>query len=98
MIIYEVTTEVRDDLCAAYEQYMTDQHISDVMATGKFQRALFEESTPGRYRIRYEAESRAILDSYLAEDARRLRKDLTEHFPEGIGVSREEWTVVREFA
>jgi hypothetical protein len=42
LIIYEVTAVVEARLAEAYERYVRQQHIADVL-------------TPGRYRVRYEA-------------------------------------------
>jgi hypothetical protein len=54
MITYEITATVRADLCDAYERYMRDRHIPDLLATGSFAGATMARSSPGRYRIRYE--------------------------------------------
>ena len=94
MLTYEITATVRPDLCDAYERYMRERHIPDLMRTGAFGAASFSRSAAGRYRIRYEAKTRQDLDSYLAEHAPRLRQHFTDTFPEGIDLSREEWTVL----
>ena len=93
-ITYEITASVRDDLIDAYETYMRDRHIPDVLRGGGFVAASFSRSAPGRYRIRYEARGRAELDEYLATHARDLRTHFTETFPSGVELSREEWTVL----
>lgn len=94
MLTYEITALVRADLCGAYERYMTDRHIPDVMQTGAFIAATFSRSGPGRYRIRYEAPSREAMDAYLAEHAPVLRQHFMDTFPSGVELSREEWTVL----
>jgi hypothetical protein len=94
MVTYEVTATVREDLCAAYERYMRERHIPDLLATGAFSGASFGRSTPGRYRMRYEAWSRGDLDRYLAEHAPLLREHVQEVFPEGVTLTREEWNVL----
>ena len=96
-VTYEITAAVRPDLCAAYEQYMRNRHIPDLLATGAFSAASISGSTGGRYRIRYEARSRAALDGYLAAHAPALRDHFTSTFPEGIEVSREEWEVLESW-
>jgi hypothetical protein len=98
MLTYEITANVRPDLCDAYERYMRERHIPDLMRTGAFVTASLSRSAAGRYRIRYEARSREKLDSYLAEHAPRLRQHFTDTFPEGIELSREEWSVVESWA
>ncbi|MER3444465.1 MAG: hypothetical protein C4333_10245 [Meiothermus sp.] len=94
MITYEVTATVRPDLCEAYERYMRERHIPDLLQTSAFAGASFSRSAPGRYRVRYEAHDRAALDCYLAHHAPRLRQHLLEQFPEGVELSREEWEVL----
>ena len=91
MITYEITAEVQPTLADAYERYMRETHIPDLLATGCFVAASLARSAPGRFRIRYEARSRADLDRYLSTHAAALRADFTAHFPEGVSVAREEW-------
>ena len=97
-VSYEVTATVRADLIARYESFMQEKHIREVLATGAFVAARFERAAPGRYRIRYEAATRDDLDRYLSAHAPRLRADALAHFPEGVELSREEWTRVADFA
>ena len=94
MVTYEITASVRPELCDAYERYMRERHIPDLLATGAFAAASISRAGTGRYRIRYEARSRAALDEYLARDAPGLRHHFTSTFPDGIDVSREEWDVL----
>ena len=98
MVVYEVTATVDLELCEDYEVFMRERHIPDLLATKSFVGASFERSTPGRYRIRYIASSRESLDAYLSDAAPRLRTDFANHFPFGVELSREEWTVIESFA
>lgn len=41
MLIYEVTATVEPELAASYENYMTEQHIPELLATGYFAAAFF---------------------------------------------------------
>lgn len=93
-VTYEVTSIVRVDLCHRWEAYMTGQHVADVLATGCFGEASLGRSAPGRYRMRYEALSRATLQRYLSEHAPRLRAHFAAAFPEGVEVEREVWDVL----
>ena len=95
MIIYEITATVRADLIEAYEKYMLERHIPDLLATGYFSGAKMARAGENRYRIGYEAHDRKALDEYLATEAARLRADFMEHFAEGIEVVRENWEVLR---
>jgi len=98
MITYEITASVRADLCESYERYMQDEHIPDLLNTGSFIVATFTRSTPGRYRICYQALDRASLDRYIAEHAPRLRAHLLARFPDGVELTREEWLVLKTWA
>ena len=94
MVTYEITASVREDLCEAYERYMSARHIPDLLATGAFTAASFSRSSAGRYRIRYEASTREALDAYLSDHAPRLRAHFATTFPDGVDVTREEWAVL----
>ena len=97
MITYEVTATVDASLIDAYERYMRDHHLPDVLATGCFEAASFSRSEAGRYRIRYEVRDRATLDRYVAEHAPRLRADVEKHFPSGVTLGREVWDVLESW-
>ena len=97
MIVYEVTATVELEITEAYEEFMLGHHIPDLMRTGCFVSASFEKSEPGRYRICYGADTRETLERYLEQYATKLRRDLIDHFPTGVDLSREEWTVIRTF-
>ena len=96
MLIYEVTTTVDAGIAGKYEQYMTGQHIPELLATGHFAAAFFAKDG-SMYRTGYHADSREQLDAYLANDADRMRADFAEHFPEGIEVSRQVLDIVALF-
>jgi hypothetical protein len=98
MIIYEVTAVVQAHLAEAYERYMRQHHIPDVLASGCFQSADFASAAPGRYRMRYEASTDADLERYLATHAARLREDAASRFPEGVVLSREVWTAIQRWS
>ena len=97
MITYEVNAVVDEALVPAYERYMTDRHISDLIDTGCFVEASFSRTEGRRYRIRYEAPDRAALERYFSDHAERLRGDFHDHFPTGVAVTREEWTVLKHW-
>ena len=97
MVIYEVIATVRADLTEKYEKYMREQHISDLLATGYFSGAEIARANSGRYCVRYTAHDQNALDKYLGKEANRLRADFAAHFPEGVEVSREVWTVIESW-
>lgn len=94
MVIYEITASVREQFIEAYEKYMWEQHIPDLMATGHFARAEFTRGENGVYSIRYLAHGRLDLENYLHNDAERLRADFASHFPSGVEVTRAIWDVL----
>ena len=96
-ISYEVSIDVRPDLSEAFESFMIDVHIPDVISTGAFTDARFGMLEPGRYRASYTCSSREILDKYLLDHSPRLREDVAKHFPEGLTIAREEWNVLASF-
>ncbi|HEY7481682.1 MAG TPA: DUF4286 family protein [Gemmatimonadales bacterium] len=95
VVTYEVTTTLDPKLDQAYERYMRETHIPDLLATGCFHAAVFTRSAAGRYRIRYEAPSEADLERYLSTHAARMRADFAAHFPQGVTVSREVWMAIQ---
>jgi hypothetical protein len=97
MIIYEVTTDVTPAAIAAYEAYMRDTHIPEVLATGCFESATIARSMPGRYRIRYAARSLDVLDRYLGEHAAQFRDDFARHLGSSVQVSREVWAELQHW-
>jgi uncharacterized protein DUF4286 len=95
-ISYEVILTVRADLVAAWEKYLPG-HTAEVMATGCFQAAEIERDADGRYRCRYTAPNKAMLDRYLTDHAPRLRADALAKFPDGVETARAVWSTVRHF-
>lgn len=97
MIWYEVTATPEAEVRAAYETYMRETHIRDVLATGCFVAARFAAASGGRYRSTYVAPDQEHLDRYLDLHAQRLRHDFAVHFPAGVALTREVWQVVEEW-
>jgi Domain of unknown function (DUF4286) len=97
MIIYEVTTVVPPANIAAYESYMRDRHVREVLDTGCFLSATIARSLPGRYRIRYVATSMDVLDRYLSRFAQQFRADFAAHLGSDVEVTREVWTELQQW-
>lgn len=97
MILYEVTTDVPLDSVGAYESYMRDTHIPDVLATGCFVSATFAYSIPGRYRVQYIARDMDVLDEYLSKHSEQFRDDFAAHLGSTVKVSREVWAEMQTF-
>jgi hypothetical protein len=94
MVIYEITSKVLPELVKAYQRYMREQHIPDLIETRHFSRAEFAKSEDGTYCVRYFAHSRADMDEYLRANAECLRADFLVHFPTGIEVTRKIYDVI----
>ena len=97
MVIYEITAVVQPNLVEAYEKYMRERHIPDLLATKYFHAAYFTRTLENHYRIQYHAHDEEILREYLDKEAERLRADFIAHFPEGIEISREVWIVLHSW-
>lgn len=87
MIIYSVTISIEESLKDEWLDYMTGQHIPDVMATGYFsshslQRLVAPEPEPGSltYNIQYVTESMGKLQAYMELRAPALQAEHTEKF------------------
>lgn len=96
-VSYEVSISVREDIREAFESFMIEKHIPDVLSTGAFADARFATTGPGVYRASYTAADRETLDDYLRNHSPRLREDVARHFPEGLLISREEWSILAAF-
>lgn len=96
-VIYEITAHVNADLIEQYEDYMQNRHIPDLLATGYFNGAKFTRAASGYYRVQYEADNAQSLAQYLKNEAEHLRADFAAHFPSGITVARENWTVLKSW-
>lgn len=79
MYIYNVTINIDESIHHQWLEWMKKEHIPEMIATGKFQKALMtrvmvEEEMGGiTYSIQYTTDSKKTLDNYYAEDAERLR-------------------------
>lgn len=97
MVVYEVTADVAPATIPAYEAYMRDTHIPEVLSTGCFVSATIARSMPGRYRVRYLAKNLDVLDRYLSSFAPQLRDDFANHLGTSVQVAREVWTELQHW-
>ena len=91
-VTYEVTARVDDALAYDYERFMIETHMPEVVRTGCFLHARFDQGGEGQYRAAYHAASQAEVDRYLADFAPALRERLTARFPTGLTLSRRVWS------
>lgn len=102
MFIYNVTINVDESIHDEWKVWIED-HIKDVLATGRFLSAkltevLVEEEMGGvTYSVQYTAGSRKDLDDYYAYDADKLRSEGMNRFADKMLAFRTELRVVNEF-
>lgn len=103
MIIYNITVNIDEQIHEKWLNWMQGVHIPEVMATGKFIKALMskvlvnEEMGGISYSVQYTCESRELLDLYYREDAVRLRKEGLRLFGQQFVAFRTELEIVNEF-
>ncbi|WP_299674786.1 DUF4286 family protein [uncultured Dokdonia sp.] len=79
MIIYNVTINIETSIEQEWLVWMKDEHIPEMLATGKFIKALMtkvlvEEEMGGvTYSVQYTCADMTQLQAYYAQDAERLR-------------------------
>lgn len=104
MYIYNVTINVDESIHDQWIEWMQLKHIPDVLATGKFTKALMSQVLVNEdmggitYSIQYSCASKELLLSYYQDDAPRLRDDLQKKFSNQFGAFRTEMKIVKEFS
>jgi len=79
MYIYNVTINIEESVHDRWLEWMKNEHIPAMLATGKFSNALMtkvqvEEEMGGiTYSIQYRTDSKATLQKYYEENASSLR-------------------------
>ncbi|MDX1603799.1 MAG: DUF4286 family protein [Salinimicrobium sediminis] len=79
MYIYNVTTNIQEDVHDKWVEWMKTEHIPDMLKTGKFTKALMtrvivnEEMGGVTYSVQYTTQNKQMLERYYAEDAQELR-------------------------
>lgn len=102
MIIYNVTVNVDDTIHDEWLLWIKE-HILQVLATGKFEKAtltkvLVEEELGGQtYSIQYRSYSREALEAYYKEDAENLRQEGLKRFAGKSLAFRTELQIVDEY-
>jgi hypothetical protein len=97
MLLYEVSIQASADVAEAFESFMINKHVPDVLSSGCFVRAIFTRIGGGGFRMSYATPDQATLDRYLADFAPDLRADVLAHFPTGLQFERHVWSVIREW-
>ncbi len=84
MYIYNITTNVNEEIKYDWLFWMKKTFIPAMIASGKFQKAiisqvLVEEDMGGvTYSTQYIAENKAVVDSFINEDLDRILKEHTQ--------------------
>lgn len=101
MVIYNVTVNVQEDIHEEWVKWMKKEHIPDMLATGKFQKALMTkvlvtEPMGGiTYSVQYTAKDKLTLEKYYQENAEELRAK-TKPFEGRVVAFRTELEVITE--
>ena len=102
MYIYNVTINIEESAHDQWLKWMHEKHIPDMIATGKFSKALMsrvminEEMGGLTYSIQFTTESKEMLEKYYKEDADRLRSETTKLFPNKFVAFRTELEIIHE--
>ncbi|MDX1364170.1 MAG: DUF4286 family protein [Arenibacter latericius] len=100
MYIYNVTVNIDESIEQDWLKWMNDTHIPEMLATGKFTKALMtrvmvEEEMGGlTFSVQYTTDSKETLKKYYAEDEERLSKKHTALFEGKFVAFRTELAVV----
>ena len=102
MYIYNVTVNIEDSVHDQWLSWMKDKHIPDMLATGKFTKALMckvkveEEMGGTTYATQFTAKDKTTLDQYFKEDAPNLRAEGLRLFADKMLAFRTELEMVYE--
>jgi hypothetical protein len=102
MYIYNVTTNVAEEIHDKWLHWMKEKHIPDMLMTGKFSKAkisqvLIEEEMGGTtYAVQYTTDSLETLEEYYDQDAEKLRNEALHLFKDNIVAFRTELKVINE--
>lgn len=102
MIIYNVTINIDDSVHEEWLEWMMEEHIPQVMETGKFFKAkivkvLVVEETGSTYSVQYFADSKEKLAEYYKDHAPALREEGLKRFGDKMLAFRTELEILKEF-
>lgn len=101
MYIYNVTTNIEEDVHDQWVEWMKTEHIPEMLETGKFTKALMsrvmanEEMGGITYSVQYTTTNKEMLQRYFDENAVVLRSR-SRHFEGKFVAFRTEMEVVKE--
>ena len=80
MFIYNVTIKVKNDIKEAWLDWLKDEHIPELIATGCFHKATLlqllevDDSEGPTFAVQYHAESKSAYNQYMEKHAATLRQ------------------------
>lgn len=102
MIIYNVTTNIQENVHDKWMIWMQHKHIPEMLGTKKFSsakmaRVLIEEEMGGvTYSVQYTTDSKEMLSKYYEEDAPAFREEGLKLFGDKMLAFRTELEVISE--
>lgn len=95
MIIYEVAVAVDPEIMTSYVQWMSEEHIPDVLKCPGFVKAefLLEPEGKPKVRILYYVKDATFLRKYLADFAPGLRQKSAEKWKNHFQAERSIWAL-----
>jgi len=90
MIIYNVTTKTDPGIAAEWLQWLKEEHIAEMVATGCFTHATIleltdtDETDGPTYAVQYHSNSMALYDKYVSEYAPVIRQNVIKKWGDKI--------------
>lgn len=103
MILYNVTSNISEEVVSQWLDWMNTIHIPAMLSTGKFFNArmvkvLVEEEMGGQtYSVQYYTNTKELLERYYLEDADRMRSHIHSKFANNVLEFATELEVVGEY-
>jgi len=93
MYVFSVSVAIKENIAPAWRQYMLEKHINDVLKTGCFHKAEFEEIESIEddikyFRARYYFENKSDYERYIENYSADLRGEHNQLYGEFVEVQR----------
>lgn len=91
MYIYNITTNVDESIHKEWLEWMKGTHIPDILATGKFYKALMtevmvkEELGGTTYSVQFTCDTKEKLEKYFLEDDQKMQSEGMKLFENKFG-------------
>ncbi|WP_430614835.1 DUF4286 family protein [Flavobacterium sp. JP2137] len=102
MIVYNLTINIHESVHDQWLHWMQTQHITDTLATGKFDSArmvkvLVEEEMGGvTYSVQFTTQDRETLNRFYLEDAARLEQQALRLYGDKMLTFKTELEIISE--